>query len=351
MSESKFKELYPEYADIELGVNEDGVIQILEPQKDYEAMWKIVRRSMYPEVYEYTKVEGRLEESKENKRWMTDMGWADDIEWINNQIAEYEEELQNLEATIAEKLDGMSPSEANSYLETPIEGYKYSKELKSGTACEVVGCVPTDVIFGQYVQIVVPDDQIDVVLDDIYADKGVFNIYTDDKESVRKYFEELPQSILNSINVIITDNYEDALSEYRAEKAELFNGRIIVTITIFFVSMIILYFMMKANAVQRMQDLGVYRLIGISKMSIIGLFAYENVLITSYTSLIGAVLATFVTNIIASIPSLDADINYPWYAFLGTIAFLYLSNVLIGILPIRKILRLPPAQLASKYDI
>lgn len=115
--------------------------------------------------------------------------------------------------------------------------------------------------------------------------------------------------------------------------------------------MIILYFMMKANAVQRMQDLGVYRLIGISKASIVGLFAFENIVITSYTSLIGAVLATFATYLVSSIPSLGIEINYPWYAFVTTVLFLYAVNVVIGILPIRKILRLPPAQLASKYDI
>ncbi len=352
MTQSKFNELYPDASTVSLGVNEDGEVQILEAEKDYLAKWKLEKKTLYPEVYSYSRVAGDCEQYKEWLAWQEQSNPnGDDANWLREQVATLEAEMTELEATIAKNFNGMTQAEAYEYLETPMEGFGYKKELSSTTACEVVGSIPTAVLFEQNVEIVVPDDQMEKIMEDLYVNRGDFNIYADDKDSVKKFFAELPSSILKDINVIIVDSYEEALSEYRAEKADLFNGRIIVTVTIFFVSMIILYFMMKANAVQRMQDLGVYRLIGISKMSIIGLFAYENVLITSYTSLIGAILATFVTNIIASIPSLNADINYPWYAFLGTVAFLYLSNVLIGIMPIRKILRLPPAQLASKYDI
>ncbi|MBQ9699694.1 MAG: hypothetical protein IJV71_03645 [Lachnospiraceae bacterium] len=45
------------------------------------------------------------------------------------------------------------------------------------------------------------------------------------------------------------------------------------------------------------------------------------------------------------------NVVFPWYAILGTIVFLYAMNIIVGIMPIRKILNLPPAQLAAKYDI
>ena len=84
----------------------------------------------------------------------------------------------------------------------------------------------------------------------------------------------------------------EALNDYKEAMKETFNGRIIVTASIFLVSMVILYFMMKSNAVSKITDLGVYRLLGISKNSIIGLFALESLIITTYTSLVAVILTT-----------------------------------------------------------
>jgi ABC-type antimicrobial peptide transport system permease subunit len=115
--------------------------------------------------------------------------------------------------------------------------------------------------------------------------------------------------------------------------------------------MVILYFMMRANAINRMQDLGVYRMLGISKKDIMGMFVYENFLISSYTSLPGVLLTTGITMGLSKIKALEVGLTYPWYAALLTILFLYFANILVGIMPIRKMLKLPPAQLAAKYDV
>ncbi len=200
-------------------------------------------------------------------------------------------------------------------------------------------------------ELVIADEAEERVMTDIISYMGECFIYGENQQEIIDTIQSLKEASSNKLVVNLTNPYETLLDAYKADKAEQFNGRIIVTGTIFIVSMIILYFMMKANAVQRMQDLGVYRLIGISKGSIVGLFAFENVVITTYTSLVGAMLSTFVTYLISSIPSLGIEINYPWYAFLITVLFLYGVNVIVGIMPIRKILKLPPAQLAAKYDI
>ena len=132
---------------------------------------------------------------------------------------------------------------------------------------------------------------------------------------------------------------------------EQFGARVIVTVSIFLVSMVILYFMMKSNAVSKITDIGVYRLLGISKNSIIGMFALESFMITTYTSLVTVILTTVVTKFLGNIPSLGMTVIYPWYAFVGTIIFIYLANVIIGVMPVVRLLKLPPAALAAKYDI
>ena len=82
-----------------------------------------------------------------------------------------------------------------------------------------------------------------------------------------------------------------------------------------------------------------------------GLFAIENLVISAYTILPAVLLTTLVTKMISGIEALNITVIYPWYAVLATLVFLVAVTVLIGILPICRILRMPPAQLASKYDI
>jgi ABC-type antimicrobial peptide transport system permease subunit len=263
-----------------------------------------------------------------------------------------ENDKNNIESTLNAMLEeyGLSTYEECAALRDDYSSYTYKKTLKTGIEYTVSGYYEDELSDEINVEMVLADDAQSYIMPEIIAYMGKCYIYADNEDAVTEYVDKLSDK-MKSLVLKVENPYNTVMAEYRQDKAEQFSGRIIVTVTIFVVSMIILYFMMKANAVQRMQDLGVYRLIGISKASILGLFAFENVVITSYTSLVGAALSTFVTYLISSIPSLDFEINYPWYAFLATVLFLYVVNVVVGILPIRKILRLPPAQLAAKYDI
>ncbi len=209
---------------------------------------------------------------------------------------------------------------------------------------------------------ILPDDyQASMVLsDEAYASVVLetakkyhrFAAYSEDREVLKELIEKkLSKEYGDTLNFTINDKYGDDMAKLKEERSQMLSARLIVTITIFVISMILLYFTMKANVAMRITDLGVYRLLGISKGSIIGLFVIENAVITSYTSLLGVIVTTIITKFIASVPSLEMDLVYPWYAILFTIFFLYLVNIVIGILPVRKMLKLPPAQLAAKYDM
>jgi len=221
-----------------------------------------------------------------------------------------------------------------------------------GVEFKPVGEVPDE--YG--INMVISDEMYDEVNVALAKRTKKFVVYSEDKQGAIKFLTEdvlknLSDEIKSSVNIVITDTHTDALEAYKKEMRETFSGRIIVTASIFIVSMVILYFMMKSNAVSKITDLGVYRLLGISKNSIIGLFALESLIITTYTSLVAVILTTVVTNFLGNIPSLGIEIIYPWYAFVGTIVFIYVANVIIGILPVIKLLKLPPAALAAKYDI
>lgn len=228
------------------------------------------------------------------------------------------------------------------------ESLTYTYVSTIGMTFTVIGSIPDDA----GVDIVVADGSCEKMISPCVYAKNFFRIYSNDKEEIKEYLKDgLPEDIIELVNVNATDSYEEKMSEYKSDLKIKFDARIVVTVTIFGVSMIILYFMMKANAVSKITDLGVYRLLGISKKSIVGMFMLENAMLSTYTSLPGVLGTTIVTKFLSNIPALQMNIIYPWYAVVLTILFIYVLNIFVGVLPVKRILKLPPAQLAAKYDI
>lgn len=318
----ELQKAYPgEYDDVKL---EPGEALILESEYDHEMYQRF--NNMCAEYKWYQEVTSRDEMLTQEK--IDD--WLREIESMYN--VTYEQYLEVKD----------NPKAAQKYLKAE----DYEKTIGFGKDYQVKGYFTDDY---RTEVVISAEDYEDLVWSAIINFKE-FNLYTDNKSEMKEYLKELAESN-SDLNITVIDNYEDQMSLYMQERQIKFDARIIITVTIFVVSLIILYFMMKANAVRRMGDLGVYRLLGISKHSIIGLFAVENFLITSYTSLIGVILTTAVTKFISNVPALGMEVIFPWYAFWGTVVFLYLVNMGVGVLPIRKILKLPPAQLATKYDV
>lgn len=353
VSYSTFKEIYqPDYAGDELGKYDTEKYAVLVSESEYMQSYGQYKKSAHARVYDYEKALRRYDE---RAGWLEDAKKSGDSGWIEYAEKDMEDAQSRLEKAKQEMLEHYNAAtyEECAAIREDYTGYSFNKTAKTGVIYRAVGFYSDELAEKMGAEMVMADEAYDRILADLISNAGKCYVYAEDGEEseIKDYIQSMPEASGKGVTVLLTNPHDEALTVYKAEKAKQFNGRIIVTVTIFLVSMVILYFMMKANAVQRMQDLGVYRLIGISKKSILGLFAFENMVITSYTSLIGAILSTFVTYLISSIPSLDMRINYPWYAFLLTVLFLYAVNIIVGILPIRKILRLPPAQLAAKYDI
>ncbi len=273
-----------------------------------------------------------------------------EFRWREPSEEERQEYIDYVEEKVMEEY-GMSYAE---YLEYASNYDEIDFTFETGFGAEYT---PIGYFSDEYgLEMIVSDDAYEQINIDVIKKTKKFNIYCENKEEAvdfleQKAVEKLDKEFLKSVNIVVTDAHADSIDDYKDKMSEQFGGRIIVTVSIFLVSMVILYFMMKSNAVSKITDLGVYRLLGISKNSILGMFALESFMITSYTSLIAVILTTVVTKFLGNIPSLGITIIYPWYAFVGTIVFIYLANIIIGVLPVMKLLKLPPAALAAKYDI
>lgn len=171
------------------------------------------------------------------------------------------------------------------------------------------------------------------------------------RSRVYQFINENNQDDQSLVQLYVVDNYALELADYEAARAIKVNARMIITIAIFAVSIVLLYFSMKSNAVRKIQDIAVYRLLGIKKSGILLIFGLETAMLTSYTTLPAVLAATGVLKFIASIPSLESKMVFSWGAAGVILLFLYIVNIIAGILPVLGMLKLPPAKLAAKYDL
>ena len=111
-----------------------------------------------------------------------------------------------------------------------------------------------------------------------------------------------------------------------------------------------LYLLCRSQARERIGMLAVYRLLGIPGRKLRGIFLLEALLASLQTALPVAVLSWVVFRVLDAVPELSIQMIMPWYAGLAVYGGILLYHLVVAVLPLGKLLRLPPAQLAAKYD-
>ena len=224
---------------------------------------------------------------------------------------------------------------------------------------------------------VVPDDVYDKIVKSVsvYNHERMF-IYCDNEEevnqvkeyidSVKDFYESGDIKIDEEdaekygdkggwidVKMILSfrSTYHEVIDPYVLEANKVVASRTLITITIVLLSVIIVFFSMKSLSIKNIYDIGVYRAIGISKSSIVWIYAIEVFVISIKTTFIGGVLCYLITNFISNIPIINSDIAIDFNVFASITLGLIFLNVLVGILPVSLNLRKTPSQILTKYDI
>lgn len=265
--------------------------------------------------------------------------WTDKIASLQQLQKEYPNTFDNTQLALNEILVS----------ETEFEIMKTNKTdvfvAKNGNEFKVAGTFPDK--FGA--SFVIDDQYYKDILNLYICSSRNFLIYTDNKEDVLDYFTQNKGNFdTKFVQMIATDTYGKHMEKYLKERAITMNTRIIVTIAIFAISMMMLYYTMKSNVMKITQELTVYRLVGISKKSIMSAFILEVIIVTSYTVLPVVLFVSCIIKFISGTPSLQSNIVYPWFAVVVLLVFIYVVNTMVGIIPVYNIIKLPPAQIAEK---
>ena len=199
--------------------------------------------------------------------------------------------------------------------------------------------------------VIINDSQIDELMLNGFTNRSVY-LYCGDKSEVRSAInKKLKNDDDKSISVNVFDPYMyeyDAYSEAVRLKAD---ARSIVTATVIAACLIMLYLLCRTQAQERIELLAVYRLLGIPRRKLHVIFLIEGVL-SSLTAIIPAALITWAAvAFINARTEIELSVELPWQAVAATGAAILLYYLLTSVLPLFRLLNLPPAQLASKYDM
>lgn len=172
--------------------------------------------------------------------------------------------------------------------------------------------------------------------------------YAFNQEKALEYFESVKNDYRSDFKLELTVPHEVQVEEYKEANQVDLDAKYLIAMVCVVLSLVMVYFTVKSNAVSRSEELTVYRLIGISKGSILKAYVLEMFFMTCMTSLPAVVGTGIVIKAISSIPSLQLELLFPWWAVVILLAVIYLVHSLISILPVYGILSQPPATLAVK---
>ena len=188
--------------------------------------------------------------------------------------------------------------------------------------------------------IIISPDVIEELFFDYLSINNIASVYTlDKKETIR---------VLDEFDLIAIDIAHIQYETYFIENYSFIHY--IFAVMVLIASLVFLYFIMRSNIIARIYEVGVFRTLGVRKSNIYRLFLTEIIILTVFTSVVGVLILAVLINGINNILPITF-VYFPWYISVISIVFILISNISVGLIPVRGLLKLTPSQIISKYDI
>jgi len=162
-------------------------------------------------------------------------------------------------------------------------------------------------------------------------------------------------SLLNemqsSYNLNIYDKYARDLETYKEQKKDAVRSSIIFAVIILVISLIEIFLMIRSSFLSRIKEIGVLRAIGVKKADIYRMFTGEIFAITTIAGMPGILLMTYILYNAAKVSYFEGMFVVNSFTFIISIVLVYAFNLIVGVLPIHKVLKKRPAQILARHDI
>ena len=164
-----------------------------------------------------------------------------------------------------------------------------------------------------------------------------------DKDKVISVFSE------NKKNIALL--YDKLLEAYKDGKKENMRSSLIASGIILGISLIEVFLMIRSSFLSRVKEVGIYRAIGVKKIDIYKMFFGEIFAITTIASVPGILFMAYVLNVLSSVKYLKSMYVINVFGVVITIVFIYLFNLVIGLLPVFNTIRKTPASILARHDL
>ncbi len=170
-----------------------------------------------------------------------------------------------------------------------------------------------------------------------------FVIYPKDKEEVlQKYKDE---------GLNIKDSYTYNKELYIKNRKDDLRGSLAFGFIVLAISLIEIYLMIRSSFLSRIREVGIFRAIGMKKRDIYKMFTGEIIAITTIASVLGVALMSYILYQLSFVEYIMDKYMVNTKTVLITIVFVYVFNLIVGLLPVKLTLRKTPAQILSRSDI
>ena len=177
-------------------------------------------------------------------------------------------------------------------------------------------------------------------------------IYCADKDAMLRFLDQETDLEANGyLRVTVTDTYAIKYAEYAKAAHLRADARTIITATVLAICLVMLYLLCRTQVQERLGLIAVYRLLGIPKGKLRGIFLAESVLSALGTVIPTAILTWLTVAALMLDPDTRLNLLLPWQEAALLSGGILLYYMLVSMLPLSRLLRLPPAQLAAKYDM
>ena len=181
-----------------------------------------------------------------------------------------------------------------------------------------------------------------VKYDLISKSKDMFLVSKDNDKTINEF---------RDMGLNIEDSYSVSRKKYIESNKERVNTTLLLSGIILIISLVEVFLMIRASFLSRVKSVGIYRSIGVKKSDIYRMFYGEIIAITTIASVPGIILASYILKVLSNIKFLSKYFLVNFRIVLLSIVFVYIFNLIIGLIPVFNTIRRRPASILSRHDL
>jgi putative ABC transport system permease protein len=148
-----------------------------------------------------------------------------------------------------------------------------------------------------------------------------------------------------------TDVYKTSKEKYQQSKEKGTKSVMIVSAVMIGISLIEIFLMIRSSFLSKIKEIGTYRAIGVKKSDIKKMFLGEILAISLTASTLGIGLMSYIIYNLHKMPQIGNLFVINSKVILLSFATCFIFNILVGLIPVKFVIRKTPAAILARHDI